>query len=246
LRALHERLHFLNLMEDEDFDILDDLHAKTAVYSAGTIIQRENGPIELTRFIVSGWAIKFQTSPAGRRQILSFLIPGDSIGLYGALFQNSESGLEVIAEIMVAEIPSVELMSIFKRSPRLGAALCWIGGQDERFLHHQILRLGALRATPRLAHILIELHLRLLRVGIPPAEASIIPINQKLIGEALGITHVHANRCCRELVKMGLIETTSRRVKLLDPSELKRLCVYEENWGGAQLPPSSRRWLGGS
>ena len=243
MKALHERLKNLKLMQDEDIAILDRLHRKTVDYPAGCIVQREKGRIELTRIIVSGWAVRFFSIPDGHRQIVNFLLPGDSIGLYGALFPASDSGVETITEATLAEFASAELMDVFGESARLGAALCWIGGQDERFLEQQIVRIGALNATTRIAHLLVELQLRLLRGGTPPADASCMPITQKLIGEALGVSHVHANRCCRTLQNKGLIETAPGSLTLLDPGELKKLCGYDDDIGLTQIPDALARRL---
>ena len=237
MKPFRERLNILELMQDNDLAILDRLHRQTVDYPSGCVVQREKGPIEMSRIIVSGWAVRFRSRPDGYRQIVNFLLPGDSIGLYGALFSHSDSGVETITDATLAEFASVELMDVFRESARLGAALCWIGGQDERFLEQQILRIGALHATAQIAHLLVELQLRLMRAGTPPAEASSMPITQKLIAEALGISHVHTNRCCRNLERKGWIETAPGSLTLLDPYELKKLCNYDVDCGLASMKP---------
>lgn len=243
MTPFHKRLDSLNLMAKGDSDILDRLHRNTAGYPAGCIVQREKGPIDLTRIIVSGWAIRFRTAPEGYRQIVNFLLPGDSIGLYGALFPNSDSGVEIITDATLAEFASAELMDVFRESARLGAALCWIGGQDERFLEQQIVRIGALHATARIAHLLVELQLRLLRAGTAPGDALAMPLTQKLIAEALGISHVHANRCCRKLEKQGLIETSPGSLLLLEPGEMRTMCGYDGDLALPEIPDASIRRL---
>ena len=247
MRPLQARLKSIGIMLDEDIAILDRLQRRTRDYPAGCIVQREKGRMEATRIVVTGWAIRFRTTPDGHRQIVNFLLPGDSIGLYGALFEQSDSGVELITDATLAEFPCAELMDLFRESARLGAALCWIGGQDERFLEQQILRIGALNATSRIAHLLVELQQRMLAAGAAPADAMTMPITQKLIAEALGISHVHANRCCRKLEKRGLIETGQQGLTLLEPTELKSICGYQSSAGPAtDLPEASLRRLGRS
>ncbi len=237
MRPLQTRLENIGLVHDEDIAILERLQRRTRNYPPGCIVQREKGHIEFTRIIVTGWAIRFRSTPDGHRQIVNFLLPGDSIGLYGALFEKSDSGVELITDATLAEFPCAELLDVFRESARLGAALCWIGGQDERFLEQQIVRIGVLDATSRIAHLLVELQQRMLAAGIAPADATKMPITQKLIAEALGISHVHANRCCRKLEKRGFIETGHQGLTLLDPAELKAICEYEKNAGPANPFP---------
>lgn len=247
MTPLQARLENIGIMHPEDIAILEQLQRRTRDCPAGYIVQHEQGRIEATRVILAGWAIRFRTTPDGHRQVVNFLLPGDSIGLYGALFEKSDSGVELITKATLAEFPCTELINLFRESARLGAALCCIGGQDERFLEQQIVRIGALNATSRIAHLLVELQQRMLAAGTAPADATTVPITQKLIAEALGISHVHANRCCRTLEKRGLIETNHRGLTLLDPAELKAMCGYEADLGLAtHLPEASLRSLGGS
>lgn len=231
MTLLQARLERIGIMHDEDIAILDRLQRRTRDYPAGCIVQRERDRIEFTRIVISGWAIRFQSAPDGHRQIINFLLPGDSIGLYGSFLDESDSGVELITDGRLAEFSCAELMDTFRESARLGAALCWLGGQDERFLEQQIFRMGALNATRRIAHLLIELQQRMLAGGIRAADAMTMPITQKLIAEALGISHVHANRCCRTLEKRGLIETGPHGVTLLEPGGLKAVCGYDEGSG---------------
>lgn len=227
-------------MQHEDIAILERLHRRTAEYPAGSILQHESGRVETTRFIISGWAMRYRTSRDGDRQIVNFLLPGDSIGLYGALFDRSACDVEMITPGMLAEFPCHELPDTFRASARLGAALCWIAGQDERFLEQQILRIGAMNAIERIAHLLVELQQRVLVAGSRPADAMTMPISQKLIAQALGISHVHANRCCRRLERQDLLETGADGLTLLDPRGLEQLCGFDRSLCGAMGIPLLR------
>jgi len=226
LKALSAKLSALGVLADSEAKILERLHRQIIDYSAGTVVQREQATIESTGFIISGWGVRFRTAPDGRRQIVNFLLPGDGIGLYGALFEKSDSGMQMITDATLAQFSSAELLDVFHESARLGAALCWMASQEERVLEQQILRAGALHATSRLAHLLVDLQLRALQAGAPLAEASSMPITRELIAEALGVSQVHANRCCRELVKQDLIEVSETGLKLLEPGGLERLSSY--------------------
>lgn len=246
MTAVHDRLSNLRLLIDDDAEILDRLVERTSDREAGEIVQPERAPIEATRILLSGWAIRYKTTRGGTRQIVNFLLPGDTIGLYGALFPTSDSGVELITDCLVAEFAPDELLSVFEQSPRLGAALCWIGGQDERFLGQQIFRIGAMNATERIAHLLVELQRRMLNAGTSPADATTLPLTQKLVAEALGLSAVHVNRCCRDLESRSLLETGAGALTLLDPEGLKRVCDYDTRFVCAEpIPEGVVKRLGG-
>lgn len=245
MKPVHTRLDNLKLLDDRDAAILDGLLGNVAERVAGEIVQAERAPVDTTRILLSGWAVRFQTRRDGTRQILNFLLPGDTVGLYGALFPASDSGVELITDCRLAEFPCDELLQVFQQSARLGAALCWIGGQDERHLEQQILRIGVMNATSRIAHLLVELQRRLMNAGAAPAEAMTMPLTQKLIAEALGLSAVHVNRCCRALERRGLVETGPGAFTLLDPEGLKRTCDYERHFTRDEaIPAGAARKLG--
>jgi len=228
---MQERLTKIGIFGPGDLAILEGIHRRTSTHPAGHLLQPENGAIENARIMLSGWAVRFRSLASGDRQIINFVLPGDCIGLYGALFERTDFGVELITDASFAEFPCAALMSAFHQSARLGAALCWMAAQDERMLEQQVFRLGALNATTRIAHLLVELQHRLLTAGIKPVEAMSMPITQKHIGEALGLSHVHVNRCCRKLKKLGLIEIGAHGLTLLEPGELRQLCDFEPKKG---------------
>lgn len=227
MTALHHRLENLRILDRDAGDVLTRLLARVVERPAGTLLYTEGCPVESTRILLQGWAIRYRTTADGERQVLNFLLPGDSIGLYGALFERSSAGVELVTDARLAEFPCTRLMDVFRESARLGAALCWIGGMDERFLEQQIFRLGALNATERIAHLVLELQRRWMNAGASAAEATTLPLSQRLIGEALSITHVHVSRCCRRLSRRGLLETASDGITLLDPSALASMCGFD-------------------
>ncbi|MGK7295070.1 MAG: Crp/Fnr family transcriptional regulator [Candidatus Wenzhouxiangella sp. M2_3B_020] len=227
MSPLQSRLSSLHVLDENDSVFMERLLGNVRDYRAGEEVQAERSPVDTTRILLSGWAMRFQTTADGDRQVINFLLPGDTIALYGALCESSDSGIQLITDCRLAEFPSEELLAMFRDSPRLGAALCWIGGQDERYLEQQILRLGLMNATTRIAHLLVELQRRMLAAGFAAVDAMTVPLTQKLIADALGLSPVHVNRCCRQLAKQGLLETGPRGFMILDPEGLKQACDYQ-------------------
>jgi CRP-like cAMP-binding protein len=214
--ALHHRLGMLELLDEGALDLLDALVDEPRCLPAGTRIQEEGVSSTRTWFLLEGWAATQQTLRDGSRQIINLLVPGDSVGLFSALFPTANSTVELLTDARLATVEAPVLVELFRESPSLGAALCWLGGCDERVLEQQVVRVGRLDAVRRIAHLLLELHVRLRLGGASELEACALPVTQAVIADALGMSHVHANRSCRRLQRLGLIETAGGKLLLRD------------------------------
>ncbi|MDX1593586.1 MAG: Crp/Fnr family transcriptional regulator [Gammaproteobacteria bacterium] len=242
--ALHARLQLLEMLLPEERDELDAMLQRTRRYEPGEPLQFEQSRYEVTRVVLSGWATRSITLENGQRQITNFVLPGETIGLYGGLFNRCNHAIEALTDLVAAEMPCTSLFDIVSRSSRLGAVLFWIGGQDERLMEEQVLRLGRMSAIVRIAHLLVELHARLRMSGIQERRARVLPISQALLAETLGMSHVHANRCCRKLQDRGWIESNDGHVTLLEVGELAEFCHYDPSYlAGGNLPQKTRQRL---
>lgn len=241
---LHYRLGRLDLLGDGDEALLNDLLRDRRRYSGGTLLQPEKSEFRTTRVVLEGWGIRFKTLPDGSRQIVNFLLPGDTIGLYGALFSHCEVGVEMLTDANLAETPCVRIIDTFRKSARLGASLCWIGGQDEQMLEQQIVRIGRMNALQRIAHLFLELHHRLRMSGRNEEQSCVLPVTQHHIADALGMTHVHANRSCRKLRDAGLLRVVNGSIRLHDPAALYRFCHFDDGYIDAEgVPVDARKRL---
>ncbi|MDZ7753409.1 MAG: Crp/Fnr family transcriptional regulator [Gammaproteobacteria bacterium] len=239
--ALHHELSRLNFLADDDFEMLDELLSRRHTLAAGDLMVMDGDPMEQTTVVLDGWAFRFKDFPDGRRQIFNFLLPGDIVGMFALMFGNARCGVEALTALEVAAFPSARLVPVFQNCPRLALALSWLAGQDERLLHEQITRVGSRAATERMAHLFIELYLRLLRVGVDEEAARRLPLTQVMLAETLGMSHVHANRCFRELVRAGAAEARNSHVWLLDPDFLAKRGGFDAGYLEQQEVPQRTR-----
>lgn len=241
---VHARLAEFDLLDSSAMDLLDRLLAEAAVHEEGTVLVREGEEDGRTRFLLDGWALRFQSLPGGERQIINFLIPGDTIGLYGALISRSDASVSLLTDARVAEVPCGAMIDLFHDSPGLGAAMCWIGGLDDRLLMQQLVRVARLDAVARIAHLLLELHTRLRISGATEIAACNLPLAQNQIADSLGMSEVHASRSCRRLRSEGLITTVNGSFVLQDRRGLASLCDFDERrFLGGRIPPAATERL---
>ena len=89
---------------------------------------------------------------------------------------------------------------------------------------------GSGPAPARLAHIVLELRERLKTIGSMKCETLDLPLTQEQIGEALGVTPVHANRVIAQLRKDGVVDIARGKVSIIDETALANLADFDKRY----------------
>jgi CRP-like cAMP-binding protein len=71
---------------------------------------------------------------------------------------------------------------------------------------------------------------RMRAVGLAQDHTCELPISQGELGDAMGISHVHANRTIQDLRKAGLISLKGTTFKALDWEGLKRVGEFDPTY----------------
>lgn len=229
-KAIHALLGKFRCLQDSDRRTLDRLLKPARPAPVRSTLLHEGDRVENIHVIEAGWAIRYKTLADGGRQILNFLLPGDIFGLFGSLFERTEFGVETLTELHTSSFPFAQMLEAFHESPRLALALTWLAGQDERQLDEQITRIGRRNAGERMAHLFMELHHRLADAGIGGDAARHFPLTQSVLADSLGMSHVHANRSFRTLVRNGLVALRNSGILLLDPVALAELADFDAGY----------------
>lgn len=166
--------------------------------------------------MVKGWAARIRELADGRRQILSFLLPGDVIGLCDHERPLANSTVATITEVGVCTAPKRGI------SPALDEAYSLSHAFEEAYLIAQITRLGQLNAYERLADLLLELLERLEIAGLASGGTFTLPMTQEMLADALGLTPVHMNRTIQAMRRDNSIILKNRSLTIVDPDLLNR------------------------
>lgn len=179
-------------------------------------ILREDEPIPSAMIFLSGWACRLRHLADGRRQILSFLLPGDLIGVCRQRRAIATTTVATLTDAVVCNAPSPP-----QGGGGLAEAFAVSGALEEVYLFRQITRLGRLSAEERIVDFLFEIHERLSAVDLVTGNSFPLPITQEQLADTLGLTSVHVNRTLQVLRREGLIELRGGRATLLDRAQLK-------------------------
>lgn len=180
--------------------------------------------------ILSGWACEMRILPDGRRQIFSFLLPGDPF-VIEADTDIDRHGIVALTRLEVMDWSNPVLNGSDARDILAQALSDAAGKKQDRLLDHMV-RIGRLTARERLLHLLLELFDRLEPVGLVRGDTFKIPLTQSIFADALGLSLVHINRTLKQLRREGHILLKGGSVTLLGRQKLAAIAFYDrsETW----------------
>ena len=176
--------------------------------------------------LYAGWAIRCKTLPDGRRQILNILLPGDLIGLQGAMFEAAAYSVEAITEVQLCLLPRRKMWSLFENMPELAFDVTWLGSREESIVDENLTSTGQRTAAERIAALIIQLYKRLNVLGMVVNGAMPFPLTQQHIADTLGLSLVHTNKSLAKLRKLGMFSQTNSTLLLSNPKALESLAQY--------------------
>jgi CRP-like cAMP-binding protein len=235
--------HFVPL-KDEDVRVLDALCVKEERFEADTDIVCQ-GDVPRSAFVLThGMAFRYRLMPDGKRQILTFMIPGDVFGLHAFLLRAMDHSIATLVPMRIATISRAAVFDLFENHPRIGAALWWSAQQQNAINRERIVALGRRSARGRVAYLLCELVWRQRAVGLSEDDAIRLTLTQVELADTLGLTSVHVNRILQGFRRNDLIALAHHRLALLDIERLQTIAGFNQDYlhlGGA--PTEVRRYI---
>ena len=198
-------------------------------FSAQKTFLREGEPVTQIFTLYSGWAFSFRHFADGRRQILSFLLPGDPIILEGLCFPYRPIPYSVksLTDIALCVFAVSDMIGLTKATePQIeslsGAAWKYADATSRRMMD-----LGHRSAIGRVSQLLVEIERRLGERGGVQGNQFYFPVRQEHLADALGLTTVYVNRTLDRLRKDAIIEFERDRMKIMDPETLRKIADEE-------------------
>ncbi len=209
-----------------ELECLAGLHAAPIRIPSGGEIVHEGQTGHVVHILQEGWACSFKLLPDGGRQIITFPLPGDCVGLRSVLLRTSDHSFSALTDVVVSRVEASRFLEVFSTFPRLGAALLWAASRDEAMVVEHLVSIGRRSAIERTAHFFLELVERLKMVGLATDEGYACPLNQYVLADALGLSAIHVNRVLRQLRERGLLTVRGRSVQIGDLEGLQRLAGF--------------------
>ena len=230
LAALLRRLNTVSGLDDADIAAIRALPINVRHWEAGrTIVSDGSRPTECC-LVIEGFCVRAKTILDGQRQILSIHIPGEIPDLQSLHLHRMDHDLIAVAPSTLGFISHTSMRALTRANPNVTEVLWRDTLIDSAIFREWIVNVGQRPAVSRLAHIVVELRTRLAVTGRAVGDTFEMPLTQEQIGEALGITSVHANRVIKQLRDENIIEISRGRVTVLDEAKLAELAQFDDRY----------------
>jgi CRP-like cAMP-binding protein len=214
----------------EDRSAVERLSRSQRDVAARRDLIREGDQPRYVHLVLDGWACRYKTLPDGRRQIVAFFLPGDFCDLNVYILREMDHSVGAITKLRIADISREDMDALTESHPRITQALWWHELVSAAIQREWTLNLGQRSAFERIAHLMVELFLRLEVVGLTKGDSCDFPLTQNDIADATGLTAVHVNRTLQELRRAGLIVLQGRSLTIPDMAALKNVALFNANY----------------
>jgi CRP-like cAMP-binding protein len=234
---LIDKLSAYLLLSQDEVSFLRNLHgSRRQIYRHRDIIA-QGRPYQSVFILCSGFAWRHKILPDGKRQLLSFALPGDLIGFPASFFENAVNATGSLTDVVVATVPFAALYDLFAKFPRVAIALYWMAAREAAIYGERIVDIGRRSAYERLAHLILELLTRLRAAGLAEERSYVLPLTQELIADVLGLSGPHVSRMLRLMREEGLVSIEGRRLTVTDLESLTVLAGFDGDYlARSQIP----------
>jgi CRP-like cAMP-binding protein len=180
--------------------------------------------------LIEGFAYRYQALGDGRRQIMSFHIPGDIPDLLSLHLSVMDHNLGTLAPSKVGFIAHRDIQRLLRGHPRISDAFWRDTLIDAAVFRAWMAGIGRRTAYARIAHLFCELILRMQVVGLANGNSIRVPLTQEEVGDALGLSTVHVNRVVQQLRAEGLITWQAKMLTANDWTGLQRAGEFDPTY----------------
>jgi CRP-like cAMP-binding protein len=193
-------------------------------------IVREGDKPKDVHLILSGWACRYKQLEDGRRQIVSFFLPGDICDLNIFILREMDHSIGTITSVTIADLSRDFFDEISAGYPRIATAFWWESLVNSAIQREWTMSLGQRTASERMAHLLCEIFFRLRLAGLTRGDACDFPLTQADLADATGLSKVHVNRTLQELRAAELVALKGKSLRIPNLELLMSAGLFNANY----------------
>jgi CRP-like cAMP-binding protein len=190
----------------------------------------EGDRADLVRIFLAGWACRYKVLEDGRRQIVNFVLPGETCDAQIYLFSRMDHSIGTLTPVVYSEFERAAFEQLLASDKTIAEALYCETLANCAIQREWTVNVGRRDALERVAHVICELFARLSTVGLAEANAFAFPVTQMDLADATGLSTVHVNRTLQELRASGLITLKERHIVIHDLEALSTTAMFTPHY----------------
>ena len=200
---LHRKDLFVT-MSREELDFMQKFKVGELTIDPGTpvLMEGSNAPQMFTA--LSGMGIREKNLENGERQVISFVFPGDFIGLQAGVLGEMGHSVEARTHMRLCVFDRSEFWSFFRSHPSRAFDITWLAAVEEHFLGETLATLGQRTAIQAISWALVRVFQRGRALGMVTHNQMAFPFTQRDLADALGLSLVHTNKTLAKLKERQL------------------------------------------
>lgn len=215
-------------LTDAEWDSVCDCFSSIETWSAKSLVSRKGEPLDRSLFLLDGWVGRYVPGPhRDLREMVALEIAGDFVDLHSFPIGTLDHDVMAMTDVRMAVMPHARLSTLMECHPGVARALWAQTILDAAIHRYWSFRVGALRASGRIANFLCEMHVRLALADLAGPSGFEMPLTQAELGEACGMSAVHVNRVVRELREGNCCSVHNGFVTIHDRKKLEHIGQFE-------------------
>ncbi len=217
------KLPLFDPFSDEDVRFTQKFKVGEIVLDPGAplLMEGSNSPQLFTA--LRGLGLRFKLLESGRRQVLSFVFPGDFVGLQAGVLREMYHSVEATTRMTLCVFDRSAFWSFFRHHPERAFDLTWLAALEERFLGETVASLGQRTGLEKLAWALVRIYQRAEALDLVANRAMQFPYRQQDLADALGMSLVHTNKTLSKLRDRQLLSWRDGELMVNDIEALARV-----------------------
>jgi CRP-like cAMP-binding protein len=217
--------------EDTAFTVLsDETTGQSAHYRSHEHLLHTGDEAAYSHLIERGFAVRYQLTLDGSRQITAIYMCGDFIDLRLCAHHPSSDGLVAMGACSTTKFRNDTMSRAALKSAVLANSLCQLSERNGAIARAWIASIGRRNAEQHLAHIICELFLRAQAAGLTNGSQLRFPATQAHIADMIGLSVVHTNRTLQTLRAAKLVRWDRQMLSIIDLDGLMDLAGFQENY----------------
>ncbi len=245
IRPWIRRLEGTGGLDLEHRRALKDVLSEPQRFGPDEPLVRAGGDVGYAILVLSGLVARVHVTAEGGRRISSILVAGDICTGGLALALPPDYDLVALSRGECARITEADLRTLQATTPDLMLAISRSIVEESLVGRAWLLNEGVRSGAARVAHLLSELQWRLSAVGLATNESCHIPMMQRDIGAAVGLSTVQVNRVLQQLRSRQVISLGRGGLSILDAEALAAIGEFEPSYLEVRLRPADHLvWRG--